>query len=108
MFDLPEKIKIGGAEYEVNMVDRIRDSQSPVGRFDVMDGIIEVVDADNPDFVCQTFIHELVHALHYQMGYNGDQLYEDEHYVDGLANALYALVKDNPGLFTPAKGLVEE
>lgn len=103
MFDLPEKVKVGGAEYEVIMVDRIRDSQSPVGRFDVMDGTIEVVDADNADFVCQTFVHELVHALHYQMGYNGDQIYEDEHYVDGLANAIYAFLKDNPGIFAKKK-----
>ena len=99
MFDIPVKVKVGGLEYDVEVLDRIRDSQSPVGRCSPMDGSIEVFLGDNDDFMCQTFMHELVHALHYQMGYSGDQIFEDEHYVDGLANALYSLIKDNPGLF---------
>ena len=99
MFEIPEKVKVGGLDYEVEILDRIRDSQSPVGRCSPMDGSIEILLGENEDFMCQTFLHELVHAIHYQMGYSGDQIYEDEHYVDGLANALYSLIKDNPGLF---------
>ena len=99
MFNIPEEVKVGGMNYRIEVVPIIRDSASPVGRLSPHDGLIELMDAESDDFVKQTFLHEMVHALHYQMGYNGDPVIEDEQYVDAMANALYALLTDNPGIF---------
>lgn len=99
MFKIPEDVQIGGAIYDVVITDKIRDSQMPVGRTCATDGVIELSLTESADFMYQTFLHELIHALHYDMGYNGDPAIEDEHYVDGMANALYALLRNNPHIF---------
>lgn len=100
MFDIPETVKIGGTEYEVNIVPLIRDTLNPVGRLSADASLIEIVEAESESFMKQTFLHELIHGLHYQMGYNGDPDIENERYVDAMANALYALLVDNPEIFT--------
>ena len=41
------------------------------------------------------FLHEITHAIFDHLGYKD----HDEKQVDELANALYALIQDNPEMF---------
>jgi predicted metal-dependent peptidase len=42
------------------------------------------------------FIHEMIHAIYYHLGYTE----HDEKQVDELANALYMVIQDNKSLFS--------
>ena len=41
-----------------------------------------------------TFLHELIHTIFYHC-----DIEQDEHVVEALAQALYMIIKDNPGIF---------
>ena len=45
------------------------------------------------------FIHEMVHAIYFGLGYRD----HDEKRVDELANALHSVIVDNPDVFAPAE-----
>ena len=45
------------------------------------------------------FIHEMVHAIYFGLGYRD----HDEKRVDELANALHSVIVDNPNVFAPAE-----
>lgn len=98
--NIPKKIKVGGQDYSIEIADEIIDTLNPVGRMNPRRGIIELRKTADADFLNATFLHEVIHALHDHMGLSqveSNDLGED--YVDGLANALYMFIKDNPQVF---------
>jgi len=99
--NIPNIVKVGGVLYTVKVVDEIIDSVNPVGRIIPRLGVIELRSGTSQDYMNTTFIHELIHAIHEHMGLGqtqGEGLSED--YVDGFANALYMVLKDNPKIFS--------
>ena len=71
-YEIPNKIKVGGQEINIRIIDRCDDNC--LGMSKVAEGRIEIATMYNKDSVvsesCQmnTFYHELVHAILYTMG----------------------------------------
>ena len=84
---IPEKIKIGGKTYTVEITEILYG-----------DLIIRVSPQATAKMEAD-FIHEMVHAIYFGLGYRD----HDEKRVDELANALHSVVVDNPDVFAPAE-----
>jgi hypothetical protein len=95
---IPKKVKIGGIDYEVKRnVDRLEGGSDTCGEVSYYDSTIELSSGIyKTQREEQTFLHELLHAMFWNLGYKET----DEKLIDGLANIWYALIKDNKGIFT--------
>lgn len=99
---IPEKVKIGGVEYDVEIVDKIGkgNNNDILGLFDVVNMKILIRRSDSSQSMERAFVHEFIHALHSHMGlHQVEDETPSENYVDGLANALHMALIDNPSLF---------
>ncbi len=94
---IPNKVKIGGITYTVNTdVERFLLGDDMSGEILFRDAEISIRKGLEPQVAERTFIHEVLHGIHANLGYmNGGE--EDK--IDELAGALYALIVDNPGIF---------
>ena len=92
---VPDKVKVGGLFYSVLETQNLKNGCDYSGEIDYVDLEIRLRPAARPRME-HCFFHELVHALHDFLGYTE----HDEKKIDELAGALYALVVDNPELFT--------
>lgn len=92
---IPEKIKIGGKTYAVEITDNLMLGRASytaeVDYFNLKIRILpnakEKMEAD--------FLHETVHAILDFLGYRE----HDEKHVDEMAQALYMVIQDNPEIF---------
>ena len=95
--NIPEKIKIGGKVYKVNVTDRL---ESGLGSSaEICYNTLEInlrpyaqakMEAD--------FLHEIVHGIMEHIGLTD----HDEVLVDGIAQGLHMVIVDNPGIFSEA------
>lgn len=93
---IPKKLKIGGKTYQVEITDKLE--------FGYLNASAEINDKDLVIRVTHQakqkmeadFIHEMIHAIYYHLGYTE----HDEKKVDELANALYMVIQDNKNLFS--------
>ena len=91
---IPEKVKIGGLVYTVEVTDRLVLGPDFAGEVTYSDLTIRIRPAAQASME-QTFLHELTHAIYEFLGYRN----HDEKQVDEFASVLHALITDNPGLF---------
>ena len=91
---IPEKVKIGGLIYTVEVTERLSLGVDCAGEIIYSELAIRVRPAAQAGME-QTFIHELTHAIYEFLGYRN----HDEKQVDEFASVLHALITDNPGLF---------
>lgn len=92
---IPDKIKIGGKTYAVEITDNLMLGRASytaeVDYFNLKIRILpnakEKMEAD--------FLHETVHAILDFLGYRE----HDEKHVDEMAQALYMVIQDNPEIF---------
>ena len=83
--DIPERVTILGLDYTVERRDMSDDDECG---FIVPRRQLIVIDEKVSDqLAAQTFIHEVMHGILSQLGY--DELYEDEKLVQGLALGVY-------------------
>lgn len=93
---IPEKIKIGGKFYTVEETNDLRlGSLNCSTECDYENLIIRLA-----PYTCEgkkqaDFIHEVVHAIADNLGYKQ----QDEQAVEAFAQALYAVIVDNPEMF---------
>lgn len=93
---IPDKIKIGGKIYAVEQTENLRlGALNCTGECDYENLKIRLV-----PYTCEgkkqaDFIHEVVHAIADNLGYKQ----QDEQAVEAFAQALYAVIKDNPKMF---------
>lgn len=92
---IPEKLKVGGKTYAVNITDRLA-----MGTLDysaeILYSHLEInITPQAPEKMEADFLHEMVHSIFDHMGLKG----HDEQQVDGIAQALHMIIKQNPGLF---------
>jgi hypothetical protein len=93
---IPEKVKIGGITYEVKQgVERLNNDDFCAQIF-YRTGQIEVKNGLQEQVAQRSFLHEVIHAVRSNLGYDQS---DDEHVTDELAGALYALIVDNPEMF---------
>lgn len=96
--NIPDKIKIGGKIYKVEITDNLVLGCDYSGECVESDLIIRIrpnMAEGQKEFV---FIHEILHAIYYFLGYGK----HDEKKIDELANTLHMVIQDNPNIFEKA------
>lgn len=92
---IPKRVKIGGLTYEVKKVARIDRSKDDLGGLQYESTqTIHLKKGLAKEVTEKIFIHELLHAMFCHCDID-----QDEHKVELLANTLYMVAKDNPGVF---------
>jgi Zn-dependent peptidase ImmA (M78 family) len=102
-----KQLKVGGTIYTVNEVDGLLRKLSMYGNVDFSDCIIQI-DADmSEERKEQTIIHEMLHAVHFEAGYNPEE--QDEDMINRTANVLHQVIVDNIDILaTPDEEQVEK
>jgi hypothetical protein len=94
---IPNKIKIGGITYNVSTnKDDYLNGADLLGEISYTDQTLFVRSGLGKERQYNTFIHEVVHGILYEMGHKD---YNDESLVKPLANILYQVIKDNKLVF---------
>lgn len=98
----PTKIKILGKVYKVRVVTERANGfeEGDYGACDNDSHVIYLIAGRSLGSDQDTLIHELIHAIEFQMGVDGsiNKKVSHEHRVQGLATGLLAVLKDNTSL----------
>ncbi|MCF6161892.1 hypothetical protein [Furfurilactobacillus milii] len=90
---LPKSVNVLGVKYKVKLQSRlIENDESLLGMTDFPNDTIWLRKGMDVQRTQQTLIHELVHAMLYEVG-NDD--YNSENLVNPLGNVMYQVIKDN-------------
>lgn len=104
---IPDKIRIGGVEYEVKHVENLREgNQILYGQISYEDCEIRLstTDGDGHQFRCITLIHEILHGIADHANLDIKKA-DTEKIIDTFAKGLYAVLQDNGSrLFDLEKG----
>lgn len=87
---IPEKIKIGGKTYTVEITSKMDLGINNVSAEILYSDLIIRVSPQATAKMEADFIHEMVHAIYFGLGYRD----HDEKRVDELANALHSVIVD--------------
>lgn len=94
---LPERVKIAGVVYEVNIAENRSEKDGKLlGEIVYHEGTIYLNEDQRPDIMAATFLHEVVHGVLYHMG---SKLNDDEKFVEGFTSGLYQVFADNGWTF---------
>ena len=94
---IPNTIKIGGMTYAVEITDKLNLGIVHVSaEIDYAELIIRVSKQATAKMEAD-FLHEVFHAIYEHLGYRE----HDEKHIDELAQSLYMVICDNPGMFAP-------
>lgn len=91
-------IRIGSTKYKVNLcndilLDKDDDvNQLRMGGMCTFDSSIDILKGLDSQSLKQTFIHEVTHAILYEMG---DDNWDNEGYVNALSKQIYGFLEDN-------------
>ena len=97
---IPEKIKIGGKVYTVEITNKMDLGINNVSAEIIYSDLVIRVSPQAQGKMEADFLHEVTHGILEHLGYKD----HDEKRVDELAQALYMVIQDNPEMFTPEKG----
>ncbi len=92
---IPEKVKIGGKTYTVEITDKMDMGISNVSAEILYNDLIIRISPQAKQKMEADFLHELVHGILDHLGYKN----HDEKNVDEIAQSLYMVIQDNPNLF---------
>lgn len=92
--NIPENVKIGGLVYNIEFSNDMSSDYSAQIEYENL--TIKLRPNMNPQKQKRDFLHELIHGIWAELGYSN----HDEKQVDELAGALYALIVNNPDLFS--------
>lgn len=84
---IPKKVKVGGLVFKVKIVEEL----DKLGESDLSTKTISIRKMKQKQGMEQTFIHELFHAMNSEVS---------EIEVEMFCQMLYAIIIDNPGIFT--------
>lgn len=102
--NIPKKVKIGGRTYQVETTTKLNLGNAHFSaEVDTCELVIRITPQAKQKMEGD-FLHELIHAIYYHLGYND----HDEKKVEELASALYMVIQDNPGMFEPEKKAVNQ
>ena len=93
--NIPKEVKVGGYTYRVVWADKIALHNNNDGETNTSDQIIKLQSGQGKEHTEQVFIHELLHACFYQMGFDDEDKQTEEQLVTRLALVLYQVIKDN-------------
>jgi len=92
---IPEKVKVGGRVYTVEITENISLGSNYTGEIDYTKLVIRVRPMAQAKME-HDFIHELFHAMYDHCGYSE----HTEEVADRFAAILHAIVCDNPEMFS--------
>lgn len=87
------EVKIFGETYEVIEQEIIDNMVEKIGLIDHMQNKIYIKKSLSEDKKKVTLIHEILHGVLSQLGF--DEEHDNEHLIDSLATALYQVFKSN-------------
>lgn len=93
-----DKVKIGGLVYTVSKVEdlgHVLRSPGLVGGVDYHQLTIKLESEVNKDFQEQTFVHEVLHGIFVESGYED----HEEDMVNRIGKVLYQVLKENDFTF---------
>lgn len=97
--ELPETIKIGGFDYEVQLNPDLLKDGNMHGYADMTDCVIKLCPHPVAAQFANTIIHECIHAMHYNSGvYSLVDSKVEEHITGVMANEVCRFIQDNPKL----------
>ena len=88
-----KNLKIMGSNYKIEEVEQIDKWQRLLGQIDYINQTIKIDKNIPEDLKMDTLIHEIIHGVLDKLGYV--EINSDEQKVNGIANALFAVLKDN-------------
>jgi Zn-dependent peptidase ImmA (M78 family) len=88
-----KQLKVGGAIYTINEVKGLVSKVSMYGNVDFSDCIIQIDANISDERKEQTLIHEMLHAVHFEAGYDPSE--QDEDMINRTANVLHQVIVDN-------------
>jgi Zn-dependent peptidase ImmA (M78 family) len=90
---IPNKVKVAGVEYQVKEVPfvEIEHNRNYQGACRYSESTIEILNSLSKDRKEQVFVHELLHAIFNEAGYND----HEEDMVNRLGIILHQVLKDN-------------
>jgi hypothetical protein len=99
---IPEKLKVGGRDYEVIYPHRFEDSADVLyGLHDGSGQTIKIASMDShggqrcEQAIANTFLHETIHAISMVYGCKLGSLENGEDIVAQLAEGLFQVIRDN-------------
>ncbi|MCM1564916.1 MAG: hypothetical protein NC238_02970 [Dehalobacter sp.] len=96
--NIPEKVRIGGTNYEIREEDRLNDgSRLAYGHIDFDRALIRLdSNLQDQQGKCKTLLHEILHGIakHFELAVG-----DDEDTIDKLAKGLYMVISDNSKMF---------
>jgi hypothetical protein len=95
---IPDKVKIGGVIFEVKRdVDRLAMGPDCDANILYNKTLIEIGSDQNEQIKQRNFIHEILHAIFWNLGETKHK--NNENLVEKLAGALHQLIVDNLEMF---------
>ncbi|TSP13938.1 hypothetical protein [Cupriavidus campinensis] len=91
---LPKRVRIGAFWFDVEVIPPY-EGTGEFGHMNVGSQMIRVSPDQRPENLANTFIHEVIHAIHWANGLL-DEKSDEEDYTIAAANGLCAFVQDNP------------
>lgn len=92
--NIPEKIKIGGFEVDVQFVENLMVERNSLGEYHPRTQSIKIDKAATKQQNEETFIHEVLEAM--TAIYNIEWAHKD---LSIMATVLHQIIKDNSGIF---------
>lgn len=93
---IPEKVKLGGLEYDVEFTDNLKlGNLNCSAEIDYKELKIRICTDLAEKKQHHDFLHELFHAIYDFIGISE----HDEQHIDLLATALHSIITDNPEIF---------
>lgn len=97
--NITDKVKIGAKIYSVSKTDDLKlGIMNCSAEIDYKELEIRISESSQAKMEAD-FIHEIIHAIYDNLGYTE----HDEKQISELANALHALICDNPKIFSKEK-----
>ena len=92
---IPKKVKIGGLTYTVEITDNLFLGAANYCGEITYDTLMIRVKPQAKEKMEADFLHEVMHGIFNFLG-----LEQDERHIEEIAQALYALIVDNPEMFS--------
>lgn len=86
---IPQSVSILGLDFQVRVVDEVSHTEAADGQIDFDRQEIRLYRGMSEQKMEQTLIHELLHGILVQLGYDAEG--SDEHLVQGLAIGLHQI-----------------
>lgn len=98
---IPEKVRVCGVDYAIVHEDRLNDGEKMAYGCVAYDKSRILLAAQDKGTQIQeiALLHELVHAILRHYVKEVDHVYDEEEAAELISNGMYAIIKDNPGMF---------